>query len=135
MNKSMRDVVLPAVAFVTEIQWRPTFSNLEVHEILVLTYDNERKAFACDWKSHDGSDPSWIVDASFVFAQRMEALLYVERVVASKMGAKWTSKDGPTLIQTEALTRFRQELSARERLEIQMRLKAPRKRSRVTASP
>ena len=48
MNKSMRDVVLPAVAFVTEIQWRPTFSNLEVHEILVLTYDSEREAFACD---------------------------------------------------------------------------------------
>ena len=65
----------------------------------------------------------------------MEALLYVERVVASKMGAKWTSKDGPTLIQAEALTRFREELSARERLEIQMRLKAPKKRSRVTASP
>ena len=135
MNKSMRDVILPAIAFVTEIQWRPKFSNLEVHELLVLAYDSEREVFTCDWRSYDNSDPSWVVDASFVHAERMDALVYVERVMKSKMGVRWTSKNGPTTIQAEALTRFRKELSARERLEIQMRLKAPEKRSRVTTSP
>lgn len=124
VNANMRDAILPAVAYITEIQWRKAFANLEVHELIAHAYDREKDSFSCEWHPGDGTANRWNIDAEFVYADRMEALVGLERVVASKMRTRWASKNGLTPRQAEALARFREGLSARERLTIQTRLDA-----------